>query len=496
MYPRFRQFIRAISINWISKGGVILATSSFTIFIILEIARLLGIITGAFIGLITYLLLPLLFIIGLLLIPAGWRRYQKTTGNTIREILKERFEQDDTRATPFGSRIFQMVAGLTVVNLLFVGGAGLRMFKFMDEPRFCGTACHSVMNPEWTTYQDSPHARVKCVECHVGEGMGALIDSKLNGAWQMISVTFDLLERPIPTPVHQLRPTRETCEKCHWPDKFYGRRLKTISTFGTDENSTRQYTTLSLKIDSATGRQGGIHWHIAAENEVRYASVDDKRERIIWVEVYQADGSCKRYTDPDLAQSTAKNNNVRILDCVDCHNRATHIYEYAARSIDKRIHSGLMNRGVPYLKQEALHTISKNYPDREAAFRGIANHIRGFYRRHYPEEAGQMLPAIDSVVGILQAIYARNIHPEMKITWGSYPDHIGHRGDGGCFRCHNSQLVDKDGKHISFDCTLCHSLLAYDSDEPFKFLQRADPDDRENSIHEYLKREFLNSYAE
>ena len=147
------------------------------------------------------------------------------------------------------------------------------------------------MNPEWTTYQASPHAHVACVECHVGEGVGALVDSKLNGAWQMVSATFDLYERPIPTPVHQLRPARETCEKCHWPDKFYGSRLQTRVSYEDDEASrraTRPSTSRSTPEPPATT---GVHWHIAPSNEVRYASVDDEREEMIWVESRQPDGS-------------------------------------------------------------------------------------------------------------------------------------------------------------------------------------------------------------
>ncbi len=181
------------------------------------------------------------------------------------------------------------------------------MLHFMDSAEFCGTACHSVMNPEWTTYQASPHARVACVECHVGEGVGALVNSKLNGAWQMVSATFDLYERPIPTPVHQLRPARETCEKCHWPSKFYGSRLQTRIAYENDEASTPRYTTLNLKIDAGAAGDTGVHWHISPGKEVRYASVDDEREEMIWVESLQPDGNVRRFvnTAPAPARATS-----------------------------------------------------------------------------------------------------------------------------------------------------------------------------------------------
>lgn len=260
MFKRYVRFTQAISVNWIGRLGVILTTSSFITFLVLEVGRFAGMVTNAYVGLITYLLFPALFIIGLILIPIGWYKLKKETGNTTRELLEERFDPSQTKQGFFGSRVFLNIGILTLVNVVFMGLASSRMLVFMDEPGFCGTACHSVMNPEWVTYQVSPHARVKCVECHVGEGMEAHIDAKLNGIWQMISVTFDLLERPIPTPVANLRPSRDTCEKCHWPDKFYGQRLETIPRFRKNIESNPYYNTLSLKIDAGTvGGRAGIH---------------------------------------------------------------------------------------------------------------------------------------------------------------------------------------------------------------------------------------------
>jgi len=335
------------------------------------------------------------------------------------------------------------------------------------------------------------------VECHVGEGAGALIDSKLNGTWQMISVTFDLLERPIPTPVHQLRPARETCEKCHWPDKFYGNRLKTIVNYQRDSLSTPLYTTLGLKIDAGKGaKRSGIHWHIARENEIRYASVDDEREKMLWVEVNQPDGVFKRYTNKDYQEQSNDIKNTRSFDCVDCHNRATHIYEDPQKAINERMSSGLLDRSLPYLNREALHAIIKHYPDQKAAMDGIANHLRGFYKRNFPELVAEKIASIDSCVHTLQDIYNRNIHPGMNISWGSYSSYIGHKGESGCFRCHNPKLVDDDNNSIPYDCVLCHSIPAYESSEPFRFLSLADSTDRDYMMHRYLQQEFLDSYSE
>lgn len=495
MFDKYRAFIRGIARDRLGKVGVMLTTSTFVTMLILELARLTGVISNTYVGLITYMILPPLFIIGLLIVPLAWRRMKRKTGMSSEQLRMQYLHMDEPRVGFFGSRLFQTIALLTLVNVFFLGAVSMRMLSFMDTPVFCGTACHSVMNPEWVTYQQSPHARVACVDCHVGEGAEALIDSKLNGLWQVISVTFDLLERPIPTPVHQLRPARETCEKCHWPEKFYGRRLKTIPSYAFDSASTPVFTTLVLKVDAGgAGQRSGIHWHVAAENEVRYASIDDQREDMLWVEMRQNDGSYRRFTNTGLTVPDTSDGVVRILDCVDCHNRATHIYEEPERAVDSRIYRGYLDRTLPYLKREALHAISSEYPGRQPANDGIANSFGEFYRRHYPEIARSRAGDIDSAIAVLQQVYARNIHPEMHIGWGAYPSHIGHGDDGGCFRCHSPDLVDANGSEISYDCTLCHSILADDQEDPFQFLISDDTTRPDYDMYQYLRGEFYTSF--
>ncbi|MCF7805038.1 MAG: NapC/NirT family cytochrome c [Candidatus Marinimicrobia bacterium] len=501
MWNKYLNFIRGVGVNWYGKIGVVLTTSSFFTFLLLEIARIGGSLTNQYIGLITYLLLPTLFVVGLILIPIGWYKYKATRDKSTWELLNEQFPQEDVEARRTGSRLFLTVGILTGLNVLFLALASMQTLHFMDKPVFCGTACHSVMNPEWTTYQDSPHARVKCVECHVGEGIDALIDSKLNGAWQMVSATFNLYEKPIPTPVHQLRPARETCEKCHWPSKFYGSRLQTDITYRPDSASTPLYTTLNLKIDGGPeATYAGIHWHIAEENTVRYTSIDDERETIIDVEVKQPDGSFKTYRNTRLSvddyahEDTA---NVRAMDCIDCHNRATHIYENPENAVNERIRLGKIPRSLPYIKREALAALTNNYNDTTAAKQGIATRLRGFYRRNYPNISRSKSAEIDTAISVLQETWLRNIHPEMNIIWGSYPSHIGHPSDdAGCFRCHNSYMRSESGDAIDNDCTLCHSILANQSREPFEYLNTITDEEPESALKKYLQQEFLNYFYE
>ena len=501
MWQMYLNFIRGVSVNNWGKAGIILTTSSFLTFLVLEVARLAEILTNQYMGLVTYMALPLLFVLGLIFIPVGWIKYRNSTGKTTRILLRQQFPDEEIQGRLTGSRLFLFILGLTAVNVIFMVGASMRTLHFMDQPQFCGNACHEVMNPEWTTYQDSPHARVPCVECHVGEGIDALIDSKLNGLYQIISATFHLYEQPIPTPVHQLRPAQETCEHCHWPAKFYGNTLLPKVSYQLDSTSTPEYTTLNMKIDGSLRTDAsGIHWHIADENEVRYESVADERRNMIWVEVRQPDGTYKRFTNSRLSdrQHQAESEEAaRIMDCVDCHNRATHIYEQPERAIDERIRLGGIPRDLPYIKREALAAIAINYNTLPAAMEGIANHIYGFYRRNYPDIFAGRISAMDTVIAALQNIWRRNIHPEMNITWGTYPSHIGHPNEQvGCFRCHNTFLTTSDGETINNDCTLCHSILANESTAPFEYLQPATEEVPEYGLRQYLREEFLNFFVE
>jgi len=494
MYRKYLNLLRGISVNRIGRIGVVLTTTAFICFLFFEMLRIAGVLSNAYIGLITYLLFPGMFLVGLILMPLGWRLHCRSLGRSSREIMNERFDDGEVREGFFGSRLFLTILLLTLVNVLFITGAGFRTVRFMDSANFCGTACHQVMGPEWATYQQSPHARVKCVECHVGEGLGALVNSKLSGLRQMVSATFNTYERPIPTPVHQLRPSRETCEKCHWPDKFYGERLKTITHYANDEGVTPRYTTLSLKIDTGekTG-SAGIHWHVARDRNVRYASVGDRREEMIWVDIRQADGSHKRFENKRLvaAASAEDYGHVRTMDCVDCHNRATHIYENPEHAVDSRLATGLADRSLPFVRREMLAALQAGYPDREAAMTGIERHLYGFYRADYPDRAGSWLDRIDQAVSVARDIYNRNIHPGMKVEWGSYPNHVGHEAGGGCFRCHNPNMQAVDGTSISGDCTLCHSILAYDEPDRFAYLEQPDMKDPNYKMHRFLRTEFL-----
>jgi hypothetical protein len=491
---RFQLFIRGIMTNWTGTVGVALATSSFLLFVFFELLQIAGILTNSYVGLISYMALPALFLFGLVLVPLGWWQFRRATGRSTSELLTQRFPDDMTKAKRLGSSLMGTIALLTVVNILFLGIGGARMLHFMDSPKFCGTACHSVMEPEWVAYQNSPHAHVRCVDCHVGEGSHALLDAKLNGLWQVVSATFDLYERPIPTPVHQLRPARETCEKCHWPDKFFGDRIKSFQTFRFDQESTPRFTTLALKVGSgADDSHGTIHWHIAEANEVRYQAVDEKRLAMEWVEIKRGD-EFHRYTNQKAGKHSVDEMEVpepRSMDCVDCHNRATHIYKDPEVALDNSLAAGRISRDLPFAKKVGLGALLGRYgTTKDDAVRGIENEVRGHYMRQ-EHDAPVNLQDVDLMVAELQLIYSNNNFPGMNVGWNTYPSHLGHKNDVGCFRCHIPDMVDETGQTIPYDCTLCHSILAMDSATEFQFLLPAADKDADRVLHEYLRREFL-----
>ncbi len=498
MLGNYIRFMKRLSFGKTGKAGSVLLTTSFIIFVLVELARITGIIVQAKIGLINYMVFPAVFSLGVFLLVLSWFRQKKRSGKTIARNFAEQFDDDKTKAGFWGSYLALQLSVFILLSIIFVAVAWVRMFAFMEEPVFCGTACHSVMNPEWTTYNQSPHAHVKCVECHVGEGLGALIDSKINGAWQIISLSLNLYERPIPTPVHQLRPARETCEKCHWPQKFYGNKIKTIVHYDFDSLSTPHYTTLNLKIDvGEKDNKAGIHWHISEHNTVRYVSVDEKRTEMLWVEVQNGDSVIKRYVNEEYKDDfPAEQEPARIMDCVDCHNRATHIYEDPENAIDERIKLGMLSRQLPFVKREALGALMAGYPSQIEGIEGVEDHLQSFYQRNYPEIYIQYANEIEQAVKTVQDVYIRNIHPRMNITWGSYRNFLGHRANSGCLRCHNEKMTDAEGNALIHDCVSCHSILAMDSDKPFMYLEQVKENQRDIYLHQYLQNEFFKSINE
>jgi nitrate/TMAO reductase-like tetraheme cytochrome c subunit len=352
--------------------------------------------------------------------------------------------------------------------------ASYKGVEHMDSNAFCGTTCHEVMQPEYTAFLSSAHSRVGCVQCHIGPGAGWFVRSKLSGVRQVFAVAFNTHSRPIPSPVHQLRPARDTCEQCHWPQKFHGDRLVVIDKFAEDEANTRTSTVLMLKVGGNHGsRASGIHGHhLSDTSRITYVATDDKRQiipRVTWIDEagkpVQFDSTEAKATPADLERGEH-----RTMDCIDCHNRPSHTFELPERALDEAMAAGHINAKLPFVKREALALIKAQYQDRDRAASAIDQGLTGFYRSKYPEVYRTSRTELQLAIAETQQVYSRNVFPSMNVTWGSYPNNLGHQDFPGCFRCHDGSHKAADGRVISQDCDSCHNMLAMEEANP-KVLQ-------------------------
>jgi hypothetical protein len=333
---------------------------------------------------------------------------------------------------------------------------------YMDTSEFCGQVCHSVMAPEYSAFQDGPHSRVGCVQCHIGAGAPWFVKAKISGLRQVAAVNLKTYSRPIPSPVHNLRPARETCEQCHWPEKFHGDKVKVIRDYGTDEANTEQTTTLQIHVGGGSDKLSiatGIHWHMNVANLVEYITTDDKRQVIPWVKMTDKEGNTKEFTAEGVTPEELAKGERRIMDCVDCHNRPGHSFDPSPdKAVNRGLAEGTIPRNVPFIKREAVAALTQTYPTQPAAEAQISQRLRDFYRTNFNQfYMGRRQDVERAVVGTLQ-LYRRNVFPTMNVGWGTYPSNIGHMDFPGCFRCHDENHKTKEGKTISQDCSTCHDI--------------------------------------
>jgi NapC/NirT cytochrome c family protein len=451
----------------VSLAGAALAAVSAAIILTILLLDFFGFHTNPYVGVLTFMVLPGAFIFGLVLVPIGVLRQRKRTGSGIHAgafpVINLNLDRHRGRFLGF--------TVLSLVNLVILTTVSYRGVEYMDSVQFCGQTCHSVMDPEFTAYKRSPHSRVACVACHIGPGAGWFVKSKLSGTWQVFAVTFQTFERPIPVPVKNLRPARETCEQCHWPEKFHGDRIKVKTTYSPDEKNTELKTVMILKVGGGSPQSGfasGIHWHMNIANKVTYIASDETREKIPFIRFkdragqvtdYLAAGAAKP-SDEEIAKSG------RIMDCVDCHNRPTHVFKMPDVEVDEALRTGKIDKTLPFVKKVAVETLSRPYASRTQAAQAIPVLIDDYYRKTHPALLTEKPDVVRAAGEAVSEIYAANVFPEMKITWGSYPNHIGHKDSPGCFRCHDGEHASADGKVINNDCSTCHNLLAMEEENP------------------------------
>jgi nitrate/TMAO reductase-like tetraheme cytochrome c subunit len=457
-----------LSQNLISQAGVVLATSSaftliaFWVYLIVQAKPI-----HPYLSILFFLILPVVFVLGLLLIPLGvWLRRRK-----LRRLnqLPSEYPKIDFRSSTL-RRALVLVVVLTLVNFAILGAASYKGVEYMDSAQFCGQTCHTVMEPEYTAYVNSPHSRLSCVECHIGPGAPWFVKAKISGLRQVVAVAFKTYERPIPSPVHDLRPARDTCEHCHWPQKFTGDRFLMRTKYADDEKNTPSTSILLLKIGGRTtqGLQGIHGRHLNEKERIEYVSIDGRRQVIPRVTYVDDNGQTIEYVSTEVKATPEQlaAGERRKMDCMDCHNRPTHAFEIPERAVDSAITDGRISRDLPFVKREAIAALKATYPDRDTASRQIPEKIAGFYKEKYPDAYREHRPAVESAGAAVRAIYMRNVFPEMKVTWGVHPNNIGHEDFPGCFRCHDGNHKSADGKVIADDCESCHQVLAMDEENP------------------------------
>jgi hypothetical protein len=466
--------------NYVSIIGAVLAVFNLAAILSLIILNTFFEFGGSYIGLFIYMVLPAFMVFGLMLIPIGMRlnRSRARLADEAGEGLSWPILNFNNVATRNASIIF--VFG-TIILVIISSIGSYEAFHITESVEFCGKLCHQVMEPEYTTYQGSPHERVACVECHVGSGATWYVKSKLSGLYQVYSVMAKKYPTPIPTPIANLRPARETCEQCHWPEKFYDSKLRVENSYLADEANTEQIINLQMKTSSRmiNGKlELGIHQHINPNIRIEYKTNVDNRQVIPWVRYTNLKtGETEVFTDSENALSQAKLDSLepRVMDCLDCHNRPSHNYNTPQNFFDRSMHAGLIPKSLPGIKQVAMTALYKDYPNKDAAFIAISNQILAYYKSSYPEIYAERKADIQAAIHEIQNGYSKNIFPFMKASWKSYPNNIGHMESDGCFRCHNDRHKSESGKVISRDCNLCHTILAQGTPDSMMYSKSFEP---------------------
>lgn len=456
--PRTPSLLR----NWLSWAGALLFVLVVGNLVLLLLVATLVRRPNPYLGIFVYLVLPTIAMLGLLLVPAGVllerRRRRRLLPGELPRYPRIDLNQPATR------RAAALAVGLIGLFLLVSALASYHAYQFTDSVAFCGETCHTPMKPEFIAYQDSPHARVPCANCHIGPGASWFVRSKLTGIYQVYAVATNSYPRPIRTPIKFLRPVREACEECHWPKKFYAGQLKVFNHFAADEKNTPAEVRLLIKTGGGSaegGRPMGIHWHMNLGYKVSFVATDPQHQDIPWVRTQSTNGRVTEYLAKGSRltpkQIAAMPHNV--MDCVSCHDRPSHKFRSPDLAVDRAFVAGRLDRSLPFLKREMVRLLSAPYPSTAKALEAIATGLADFYQDKYPSLYAHKGPALEGAIAQAQEIYRSNFFPEMGVDWRTHPDNIGHLYYRGCFRCHDGQHVSADGRVISKACEICHSII-------------------------------------
>jgi len=429
---------------------MVLTTISAVLFVVVFLADVFGFHTNPYSGIVFFLLLPALFVLGLALIPIGaWlERRRRAAGRSPSAVSWPTIDLNDPAQRIRAVLIF----ALTIANIVIVSLAAYRGVEYMDSVAFCGQVCHAPMAPEFVAHQAGPHANVKCVDCHVGSGAASYAQAKAAGTRRVLAAMRSRYPRPIVAASSDLPLARETCERCHWPAHFHGDRIRRVIEYADDEKNSESITTLKVHVGGGDGKRGlasGIHWHMNVANEIEYIATDRDRQTIPYVRMKGRDGAVREFVVAGTTPEQLAKGERRRMDCMDCHNRPSHVIDATPeRAVNDAMARGVIPRDLPFIHREAVKALKAGNPAP----------VRDFYRSTLPQVFAARPSDVERAAAGVDDLYRRNVFPAMNVTFGTYPNNIGHIDSPGCFRCHDDNHKSKDGKAIGQDCETCHAI--------------------------------------
>lgn len=437
--------------NSISLIGTVITIGSVFSFLFLLVMDAMSGHANPYVGILTYMVAPAFLFLGLGLFFLGAWLQRKRLTKELGHVAPLRFDL----TMPRDRKVFAFLAGGAVFFLLLSAIGSYQTYHFTESVTFCGKTCHTVMQPELVTYLHSPHARVSCAECHIGKGAGWFVKSKLSGTYQVYATAFNKYPKPVPTPIKNLRPAQDTCEQCHWPEKFVGNLERTYNYFLTDETNTHFAVRMLLHVgggDPKDGPLGGIHYHMNVANKIEYYPTDEARQKIPWIRVTNPQGKVTEYRAPRFTNDVdmAK---VRVMDCMDCHNRPAHRYKTPSAAVNTAMTLKNIDASMRFVKSNAVFILTQTYTNEDQARTSIANYLSKWYQGD---------PRTTKLISEVQQIYNDNFFPRMNANWAAYPDNIGHKDWPGCFRCHDGEHKTVDGSKTveASNCEACHTILS------------------------------------
>ena len=431
---------------------------SLAFFVVILLVRIVMDVSGIqapspYGGLVTYILLPSLCTASMAFSGAGmylaWRRYRR--GGRRIEVLSWRRSW----------KSLLLAGSVTAVWLALSLFGTYQAYHYSDSTVFCGLACHQVMEPEYTAYLHSDHARVNCVECHIGPGADWFVKAKVTGLGQVWAVLRGTYKTPIETPIANLRPAQDTCEHCHWPGRFSGSVERVVTHYAPDDENTPTRYKLLVRVGGENGGPAtspGVHWHVSSQRKVEYLARDSKRQDIPYMRVTYADGRQEEFVADGFDRAALDASQLRTMDCLDCHNRPSHVFRSPNRALDEALDRGRIDPRLPGIKRAALALLEKPYASRAEAETVLRDGLDAYARDRKP--AGDLKDAFARARDEIVRLYAVNFFPEHGVDYRAFLENVGHFENRGCERCHDGKHRSPDGaKVVTHRCDACHQII-------------------------------------